>query len=466
MDPENIILDTDSYKLSHFLQYPDKTRRLFAYLESRGGRYGKTVFFGLQPILAKLTNGVTPLDVEEAADLAKQHGEPFPLDGWMYVAKELGGRIPLHIRAVPEGSVVPVRNALMTVESTDDKVPWMTTWFETQLMRVWYPTTVCTKSYHCVKTILEFLKETSEDPWGELPFKLHDFGARGVSSQESAGMGGAAHLVNSVGTDTLMGIIYAQRYYQADKMPGFSIPAMEHSTVTSWGRHGERAAFANMIAKHKDFPILACVSDSYDVDNAVENIWGDDLLDLVKASGKLIVIRPDSGPPAETTVRLLQILERKVGMHVNSKGYKVLPKFYRLIWPDGNKSEDDIREILMAMMAHRFSASNIAFGMGGGLLQLVDRDTQMFAYKTSAALIGDEWVDVKKEPKTDAHKVSKAGRLDLVKKEDQWKTAPLGDKPKLTESELDTVFANGKRVATYRFDDIRARAAKAMREEV
>jgi nicotinamide phosphoribosyltransferase len=462
---ENLILDVDSYKLDHFLQYPEGTTALFAYLESRGGRYGSTVFFGLQPLLQRLDDwGVEyqhtrDSHVEEAAAFAKAHGLTFNEDGWRYIARDLKGRIPIRVRAVQEGSVVPVRNALMTVESTDPKVPWVVTWFETQLMRVWYPTTVATKSFYCVKTIWEFLKETADAPESEIAFKLHDFGGRGVSTAESAAIGGAAHLVNSLGTDTIIGARFAKDAYGSkDAVLGYSIPAMEHSTVTS--HKSEVAAFLNMIDKHPEHKILACVSDSYDIDNAVENIWAGELLDIVKANGKTIVIRPDSGNAPEGTVRILHILDRKLGCKVNSKGFKVLPPYFRIIWGDGNKTEDDIRDILQAVKIAGFSASNIAFGMGGGLLQLVDRDTQQFAFKVSAALINNEWRDIKKTPKTDAHKVSKAGRLELIKEQGEYKTIALKDGTNLYSSELHTVFENGEVKKTWTFDEVRAQASR------
>lgn len=463
---ENLVLDTDSYKLDHYLQYPEGTTALFAYLESRGGRYGSTVFFGLQPLLQRLDDwrqepqAARDAHVDEAAAFAKAHGLTFNEAGWRYVARDLKGKLPVRVRAVQEGSVVPVRNALMTVQSTDPKVPWIVTWFETQLMRVWYPTTVATKSFYCVKTIWEFLKETADSPESEIGFKLHDFGARGVSSAESAAFGGAAHLVNSLGTDNIIGARFAKEAYGSkDPVVGFSIPAMEHSTVTS--HRSEVGAFLNMIDKHPEHKILACVSDSYDIDNAVENIWAGELLDIVKGSGMTIVIRPDSGDAPEVTVRLLHILDRKVGCKVNSKDYKVLPPYFRLIWGDGNKNEDDIRATLQAMKAAGFSASNIAFGMGGGLLQLVDRDTQQFAFKVSAALINNEWRDVKKTPKTDAHKVSKAGRLELVKEQGEYKTIALAPGTNLYSSELHTVFEDGQVKKTWTFDEVRAQAKKA-----
>ena len=125
---DNILLDTDSYKLSHWKQYPPKTTSMFSYVESRGGLYASTVMFGLQPILKRLEGGFTLDDVEEARDFAKAHGEPFNYDGWKTMYSKHGGKFPVHIRAVPEGFVVPTHNVLLSVESTDPEFFWVVSW--------------------------------------------------------------------------------------------------------------------------------------------------------------------------------------------------------------------------------------------------------------------------------------------------------------------------------------------------
>jgi nicotinamide phosphoribosyltransferase len=458
---ENLILRTDSYKASHFLQYPPGTTRLLGYFESRGGLYGETVFFGLQVLLEEyLSKRVTEADVTEAAAFFAAHGVPFPEDGWRHIARDLGGRLPVRIRAVPEGSVVPVRNALMTVESTDATVPWIVSWLETQLVRLWYPLTVATLSWHIKRRIFEHLARTSDDPLGELPYKLHDFGARGVSSAESAGLGGMAHLVNFRGSDTVEGVLFARRYY-GEAMAGVSIPASEHSTVTAWGRERERDAYKHFVDAFLGpgkYPVAACVSDSYDLWNAIETIWGEELRGQIEASGSTLVIRPDSGDPAEVNVRALKILERKVGCRVNAKGYKVLPKAFRLIQGDGNDDEDAIDRVLRAITAHGFSATNLAFGMGGGLLQRVHRDTQKIAFKICEATVDGRAVPVAKRPVTDAGKASRSGHLDLVLADGRYQTVE-GPRP---DSALVTVFENGEIKRRWTFEEIRARAQAVM----
>jgi nicotinamide phosphoribosyltransferase len=460
---KNILLNTDSYKTSMFKQYPAGTTGVYSYIESRGGRYDETVMFGLQAFIKEyLLEPITQADIDIADEILTAHGEPFNREGWEYILSAHGGFLPVVIRAVPEGTVVPVKNVLATIENTDPKAFWLTTYLETALLRaVWYPVTVATQSYTIRKVILDYLEKTG-DPT-TIDFKLHDFGARGVSSMESAGIGGAAHLVNFMGTDTLSGILYAREYYSAG-IAGFSIPAAEHSTITSWGRDNEVKAYANMVDQFaKPGSILAVVSDSYDIFNAASKLWGEELKQKVIDSGATVVIRPDSGDPDTVCRKLVAILGDKFGYTTNDKGYKVLNNV-RLIQGDG-VNEHTIRMILGGFQAYGWSADNIAFGMGGALLQQVDRDTQKFAMKCSAALINGEWVDVQKDPITDSGKKSKAGRVQLwesggeyissVSRPNTWTDRGFTWAPVLQE-----VFRDGKLVKEYTFEEVRATAKK------
>jgi nicotinamide phosphoribosyltransferase len=458
---DNLILNTDSYKASHFVQYPPGSTAMFSYIESRGGEWNQTVFFGLQMILKEyLSRPVTLAMVEEAAALFALHGEPFDLEGWRYIVERYNGYLPVKIAAVPEGSVVPTRNVLVTVESTDPRVFWLVSYLETLLLRVWYPITVATQSWDIKQLIRQALEETSDDPTGQLPFKLHDFGARGVSSSESAAIGGCAHLVNFMGTDTLSGILAARRYYD-EPMAAYSIPAAEHSTITSWGRENEVEAYRNMLRQFaKPGALLAVVSDSYDIYNAVENLWGEALKQEVIDSGALLVIRPDSGYPAEVVLKTAVLLARKFGYTLNSKGYKVLNNV-RIIQGDGINKRS-IQEILANLKLNGFAADNIAFGMGGALLQHLNRDTLKFAMKCSAIQVDGQWRDVYKDPITDPGKTSKKGRLMLYRNvaEGSYCTAAEGGLADNADwqAALVPVWENGKLLADWRFAEVRARS--------
>jgi nicotinamide phosphoribosyltransferase len=444
---------------------------MFSYVESRGGDYSSTLFFGLQYYLKEyLSHRITVEEVEKAKTFFAAHGEPFNYEGWLYIAKDLQGKLPVRIRAVPEGTIVPTHNILVSIESTDPKVFWIVSWLETSLLRsVWYPTTVATRSHHIKQIILNALRKSSDDPYAEINFKLHDFGSRGVSSQESAQIGGAAHLVNFQGSDTVVGVLCANEYYNSP-MAAFSIPASEHSSITSWGKEHEVDAYRNMLKQFaKPGALVACVSDSYDLWNACSKLWGEELKQEVIDSGATIVIRPDSGDPPEVVLKTAQLLDEKFGHTINKKKYRVL-NHVRIIQGDGI-NEHSIQAILAKLLAAGYSATNVGFGMGGQLLQGLNRDTLRWAMKCSHVHITTGYfngepliksVDVFKDPITDHGKVSKAGRLDLVA------TYPDGimstvkidgsDRISMSNSIMRTVYENGELLVDEDLETIRKRA--------
>lgn len=454
-DP-SIILLSDSYKATHWKQIRKDITHVFSFFESRGGMYDSSLFFGLQYIMEKYLAGpvVTKEDVLYAKEYFKMHlgsDEFFNEAGWMHIVNEHGGRLPIKIQAVDEGSIIPNHNVLMSVVNTDPKVPFITNYLETLLSQVWYPTTVATQSKFMKNTLLKYLRETGTPDL--IDFKLHDFGFRGSTSVESAGIGGAAHLINFKGTDTLAGINLARNYYD-EPMAGFSIPAAEHFTITSWGREYEKQAYENML---EQFPtgLVAVVSDSYDIFNACENIWGTELKEKVLGRNGTLVVRPDSGDPPSVVVKVLDILGSKFGYEKNELGYKVLDPHIRVIQGDGIDPMM-LEKVLSAMKATEWSADNIAFGSGGGLLQKVNRDTLKFAFKCSAVQKNGVWENVMKDPVTDPGKKSKAGRLKLVKVDGIYRTEKYDDSG--TKNELKTVFLNGELTNVQSFEEIRERA--------
>jgi nicotinamide phosphoribosyltransferase len=455
---KNILLKTDSYKYSHWLQYPPKTNTVFSYIESRGSDkdlFPNAVFYGLQIFLKEyLSKPFTLADIDQAEKFAKLHGEPFNREGFEYILDVHKGFFPVVIKAVPEGTVVPEKNVMVTVESTDPKCYWVASFVETMLLRaVWYPTTVATLSYYCRKKIQKYM-DVSCDNLDGIVFKLHDFGGRGVSSSESAALGGSAHLVNFFGTDTVEGAVCANEFYDIE-MSGFSIPAAEHSTITAWGKENEVEAYRNMLRNFaKPGSLVACVSDSYDIFKACE-LWGTVLKDEVINSGATIVIRPDSGDPAPTVLACLNILGELFGYTINKKGYKVL-NYVRLIQGDGI-NYFSIGDILDLIVQAKWSVDNVAFGMGGGLLQQVNRDTLKFAMKCSAIDIDGEWFDVYKES---VGKVSKKGRLSLYNYNGSLTTQKIESAKDVLNMDdvLQVVYENGILYNLTTFAEVRKRA--------
>jgi nicotinamide phosphoribosyltransferase len=458
MRHRNFLTRTDSYKPTHFLQYPPGTTEVYSYFESRGGRFAETVFSGLQYYLQEYLAGPVfdQEDIELADELLKLHygQDLFNRAGFQYIFDTYQGRLPLEIKAVPEGTVVPTSNVLMTVRNTDPKCYWLTNWIETMLVKTWYPTTVATQSREIKKVILDYLEKTG-DP-SLVGFKLHDFGYRGVSSEESAEIGGMAHLVNFLGTDTLGALELIAEHY-GERMAGFSIPASEHSTITSWGKENEAQAYANMLNHYPD-GLVACVSDSYNIYDACEKIWGGLLHDRVAQRKGTLVIRPDSGDPLVVLPKVFEILGEKFGYTTNSKGYKVLTPCVRVIQGDG-VNYHSINAILRDLTDRGWSADNLAFGMGGALLQQLDRDTQKFAFKCSSVTVDGAQRDVWKDPTTDPGKWSKRGKLALVlDSNDVYHTMRTSEGVDNPDDVLETVFFNGEVKKSYTFKKIRERA--------
>jgi len=454
----NIITKTDSYKVAHWDMYPVGTEYVYSYFESRkGAMFDETVFFGLQGLLKNYFTGVvvTKEKIDAAEHLFRAHfgsTKIFNRAGWEYILNTCGGKLPIEILAVPEGTPVTVNNVLMTVVNTDPKVPWLTNYVETLLTHVWASSTVGTLSREVKKRYKHFLDITSENNAG-IDFMLHDFGYRGVTSDESAGFTGAAHLINFKGTDTLAAMEYALEFYGADLSNlAFSVPATEHSIMTSLGREGEWEVVRQLL---NNYPtgVISVVSDSYDIYNFVDKILGIQFKDRILSRDGVFVVRPDSGDPEEVVTRLIKIMGDRFGYTVNRKGYKVLNPKVRLIWGDGIDIRG-IQNVLGAMMVNGWSAENILFGMGGGLLQKINRDTQRFAFKSCAQCRDGTWHDIWKDP-IDKSKMSKKGKLKLIMTDNGFETVSINTPG---NDILLPVYKNGELLIDYTFDRVRNNA--------
>ncbi len=462
----NILTLTDSYKSTHWKQYPKGSTKVYSYLESRGGKFNNTMFYGLQYFIKQYLSGqvVTEEKIQKAKKFWDAHLGPglFNESGWRHILDKHDGHLPVRIKAVPEGTIVKTGNVLVTVENTDPEVPWLTNFLESILLQVWYPITVGTLSREVKKNLINYLKKTTsynpEEISGVVAFMLHDFGFRGVSSVESSGLGGSSHIINFMGTDTVPAILFAQEFYNTENPLAFSIPASEHSTMTSWGEPFEVKAMENMLDSYPT-GLVACVSDSFDIIRACRDYWGTALRDKILSRDGRLVIRPDSGDPVQTLKQIFHILWDKFGGTTNDKGFKVLDPHVRVIQGDGVNFES-ISDICNMMIEEGFSIENIAFGMGGALLQKVDRDTQKFAFKCSSITINGEEAEVRKNPieinekgeRVQSFKKSKAGRLKLVNGQTvEHSHDEEGD-------ELVEVFLNGKVMKEWMFEEVRERA--------
>ncbi|KAF6252467.1 Quinolinate phosphoribosyl transferase [Scenedesmus sp. NREL 46B-D3] len=388
-----------------------------------------------------------------AADhLAPSHAAfPFPKDLYMKFVVENNGYFPVKIQALQDGTCVNAHVPVYQITAEDEYAP-LCTFLETLLTMLWYPTTVATLSRRA-RDIIEAAFEVSADGGAASPLvasRLHDFGFRGCASLEQSVLGGCAHLVNFDGTDTMSAAYYAQFHLNGGRPVGMSIPATEHSVMTCWP--DERAAIYNMI-EHFGTGCFATVMDSYDYGAALEQV-----VPLVAArkvaAGGFWVLRPDSGDPVEVVLQGLRALDRVFGSDTNSKGYKVI-------------RNAGVIQILDAAVAAGFSADNVAFGMGGGLLQRVNRDTMSFATKLNHVVYADGSArDVMKHPLTDMGKISLPGVL-AVKRVDGVPTVFPADGGEVAPEEdlLQVVYDKGPLPASQqRFEDFDALRQRAQRE--
>jgi len=427
----SFLLDADSYKLSHKYAYPEGTNAMFSYIEARKPNQ-IIVPFGLQMWIKKnLMNPITFENIQLAQDIAVKHGMPFDTSDWEYLVSKYNGYIPFTIRGVPEGTLVNSLTPIVTVECDDSRLFWLASFVETSLQRgIWYPTTIASLdriSYEHLKKIYDL---SSDNPT-MLEFSLHSFASRGVSSRETAEIGGLAHLLYFRGTDDLVALVAAREYYNCD-MAGYSVVATEHSVETSYGIDGAREYFDRLLEKFaKPGAIISAVMDGYDIYREVQLLC-DEYRDRIVESGVKWVVRPDSGEPTEVIPRILNMLEAGFGVTINSKGYKVL-KNVGIIQGDGiNRRTFEELTIMVEQLG--YAPECVIYGSGGGLLQNVNRDDFSFAQKTSAIRVRNEWRDTVKSPITDNGKRSKGGRLDHKLLIDYYKEGKL-----LVNDTLDTI---------------------------
>ncbi len=419
-----IIFNTDSYKLSHFLGYPPGTTEIYSYAESRGGDYDQVVVMGMQAVTQLLLNfSVSEQQIERAYELSKAHGVPFNYEGWRKLFLRyaepnreehwnadclLLKRLPIRIEGLRDGTVAGIREPLFAVYNTDPDFPWLTSYLETPLLRVWYPITVASRVFQMRKRIRTYYTDTSDGMFDG--FGVLDFGSRGTTSTESSALGGLGHLASFSGSDNLPAIWMARELYGSE-MPAQSVAATEHSIMTAWLNENELASFEYLIENMApENGILSAVSDSWDIFAATDK-WVS-LREKIRKKNVKLVVRPDSGEIFDVLPKVLKKLEDGFGYTINKKGFKVLNNV-GVLWGDGINEDSVVLPFEIARQMG-ISADSIITGSGGGILQVgIDRDTMKFAFKASNAIVNGESRPIAKDPITDPGKKSKTGKFDF-----------------------------------------------------
>jgi nicotinamide phosphoribosyltransferase len=458
--PDNPIVRADGYKYTHWLFNNPKLRAVFSYLEARYGKYAVNIPFGFQyKLLEYFTTRITAEMVEYKAAFDREYfgtDKFFNRRGFEYIVEKHDGRWPVEIRIVPEGTPVPQGNIVASIRSTDERAAWAAQYIETQFMQPWASTQIATVDHYNAKLWLEHLRKTGTPEM--MPWKLHDFGYRGVSCEEEAAIASAAHLVHFLGTDTTAGVELI-KYYYGGKRFGGSVPAAEHANALSWGKDNEVAFLENAIdvfGPDESIPAFSVIADTWDVYHFARKYMGETLKPKIVNNKALLVMRPDSGDPPVVCRRLAEDLERSFGARVNDKGYKVL-NHVGIIYGDKINLEMT-RSILNALGERRYSADILVTGSGSGLLREHRRDDSGWALKPSAMQFegSDEWVAVQKTPVDDNRKRSKAGVLAL-RLVDGLPSTVQEDVPPHDDL-LQTVYVDGDVVAEDDFETIRGRA--------
>ena len=469
----SLICRIDSYKFSHPFAYPKrpskKIKGMTSYGEARVKSDETIIPAGMQMLVKRyLSQRITMADIDAAERFAIAHfGRPlFAREAWEKVVREYDGFLPLIVRSVPEGTKMRGSQPIYSVTVLDEDLFWMSAGFETLIQRgIWYPTTIATCDFNIKRRMLEYYTMSGAD-LNMLPFALHDFGGRGVTSAETAEIGGFAHLINFMGSDTVEGILAANFYYKST-MAGFSVYATEHSIECSFGGGREDALeyirHQLKSARELGVQILSIVLDGYDIYREAE-LCCTVLKDEIIASGIKVVFRPDSGDMMEVVPRILKLQEATFGSTRNEKGFRKI-NYVGIIQGDGVDSLAIVNLLGLVVVSLGYTADCVLFGSGGALLQKVNRDTFKFAQKACALLIEENgvesWVGIAKNPVTDAGKKSKEGVLTLVRSKMTGELMParldLGPLDSEFEDVMKLVFYKGQLFNETTLDEIRDR---------
>lgn len=466
----------DFYKTSHRIQYPEGSQFLYSTFTPRSNAKApflhRIVSFGFQAFIVKYLihyfndNFFSRSEFDVVTEYTRFIADTLQIeDSGEHIAQlHQLGYLPIRIKAIPEGKSVAIKVPMMTIENTHPDFFWLTNYLETLInVSLWQPITSASIAFAYRKALMQFSEQTCDDN-SHLPFQSHDFSMRGMSSLESAESSGAGHLTSFLGTDTIPAISFVEAYYGSTNLIGTSIPASEHSVMSSHGVD-ELPTFRYLMGKYPN-NMLSIVADTTDFwHNITVNL---PLLKeeiLARPESAKIVIRPDSGDffaiicgdvTAETDYErkgLIECLWDIFGGTINNKGYKVLNPHIGAIYGDGVTYEKMVK-ILEGLETKGFASSNIVFGVGAQTYQRNTRDTLGFAIKATSITINGVEKAIFKAPKTDdGLKKSQKGRVKVITLDSYVDGLTALDD--FSDDLLELVFENGKLVKETNFDEIR-----------
>lgn len=487
MRPNPITL-IDGYKLDHRRQYPPGTRRVYSNLTPRSSRIEgqeSVVFLGLQYFLRRyLIEEMTAGFFEQPREMVL-HRYRRRVDGYLganaidldhIAALHDLGYVPLRFCAFPEGTPVPLRVPMLTVENTHPDFAWLVNYIETLLCNIlWLPCTSATTAWRYRQLLDGYAAQTGGDP-GFVDWQGHDFSFRGLAGVEAAQLSGMGHLASFLGTDTIPALDLIEDYYYGDEGAGplgGSVPATEHSVMCAGGAASEIETFRRLLELYPA-GIVSVVSDTWDLWHVLTSILPQ-LRDQIMAREGKLVIRPDSGDPikilcgdpeaeAGTPAHqgVVSLLWQVFGGTVTDAGYRQLDPHIGAIYGD-SITHERARAICERLAANRFASTNVVLGIGSYTYQYVTRDTYGFAMKATHVDVDGEGRDLFKRPVTDSGtKFSATGRLAvLADKEGRPALRERATPEQEAASMLQPVWVDGRFERTETFAAIRRRLREA-----
>jgi nicotinamide phosphoribosyltransferase len=486
----NSMFLADGYKVGHYNMYQDGVEKVFSTFTPRANKYapkgnnGKILNFGQQYaikfIVEHFEENFFKQSKEQVISEIKENFSAYL--GVEYDTKHIEelhdlGYLPLEIRSLDEGTESAVKIPVLFLYNTDDKFAWVTNYIETILSNLlWQPITTATNVLLMKRIVKDAVLKTDKDNIGIIDFMLHDFSMRGLTGLDAAIGSGLAFASVSKGSDSLPVLQASKHYYNETEVPVFSVRASEHSQMTAGGVEGEFEIYKNLLTKFPD-GILSLVSDSFDLWRVLTD-YLPRLKDLIMSRNGKLVIRPDSGDPADIICGTLhyatghraditpeekgviELLWDVFGGTVNEQGYKVLDPHIGMIYGEAI-NQDNIQEIFSRLEAKGFAATNCFFGQGSFSMQMVTRDTWGMALKCVAQQKDGELVEIFKDPITDGGMKKSAKGLTVVYKDSNGDYY-LKDQATLEEvldskNELKVRFRNGELLNQTTLTEIRER---------
>lgn len=416
----NPLLLTDGYKTGHHRQYPENTTLVYSNFTPRSNKYApkgcdKIVSFGQQMIMKQIHDSFyneffsRPKDEvcgEMKRELSMYLGTDYDVSH--FEALHDLGYLPIHVKAIEEGNLVPIKVPVLTIYNTHPDFYWVTNYLETIISNLlWKPMTSATIAYTYRKVLTSWQEKTDKEKAWFIDWQGHDFSMRGMDSVEVTISSGLGHLTSFSGTDSLPALHGARKYYGETEFVGGSVNATEHSVMCAGGMEDEIGTFSRLLDTYPT-GILSIVSDTWDLWKVCTKHVVTLKEKILARDGKL-VIRPDSGDPVDIlcgkdttplfrngnepslnspidkspeTKGVIELLWDVFGGTTNEQGYKVLDSHIGAIYGD-SITIDRANEICRRLEAKGFASTNVVLGIGSFTYQYNTRDTFGFAMKAT-----------------------------------------------------------------------------------